>query len=598
MDPGISEERSSALFEKTCWSGCLLGVVATLYFLTGLAGHVHSRVLNLLVSSAVAGGALYFLAQFFAIPTHANRLGRLIWTAVWVILTVEILLGLLPPTARDELTHHLAIPKLYVQAGRIIEVPMAPYAYYPMLLDMLYTPWIHWGHDFVAKQIHLLFGFLTGVLIYAYLTRRMSSVYGLLGFFFFMSTPAILRLSHSAYIDLGITFYCTASLMCLLCWREERQASRWLVLAALSLGFALATKPNGLLACLVMSLVFTWIVAMPPRTSLRTVAAETAQFAVLTSLPFLPWLIKNWVQTGNPFYPLLGRFFSSDRAPVLEPGSFVELGLLAKRELLYGESIWQIVGLPLRVFFFGQDDNPQYFDGVLTPVLIVFLPWAFKGKWREEKKLIAAFVFCYFLYALFLVDLRIRYILPVVPALVLLLVYGIFNLYASIRRPVLLAAVLLFFSVWHGSYVWRYLHPPETLPYLTGRETRGDYLARKLPEYPAMHYISRQLPSSAKIYLLFLGRRAYYCDRAYFHDPGELPAFLMRIIQQAKDPHDIERSLGSRNLTHLMAHESLLVRFLRENLTEAQSRAWEVFAVNHLKLAFRQNGYAVYQIDG
>ena len=76
---------------------------------------------------------------------------------------IEIILCLVPPTARDELTHHLAIPQLYVRAGRIIEVPMAPYSYFPMLLDMLYTPWIYWGYDSVPKLIHGLFGFLTGI---------------------------------------------------------------------------------------------------------------------------------------------------------------------------------------------------------------------------------------------------------------------------------------------------------------------------------------------------------------------------------------------------------------------------------------------------
>ena len=61
-------------------------------------------------------------------------------------------------------------------------------------------------------------------------------------------------------------------------------------------------------------------------------------------------------------------------------------GIFARRESLFGENLWQIVALPLRIFFFGQDDNPQYFDGVLTPILIIFLPWAFKGKWLDDKQ--------------------------------------------------------------------------------------------------------------------------------------------------------------------------------------------------------------------
>ena len=589
------DERSSALLFKSCLAGCVLGTAATLYFLLGLAGYVYNPLLNVAVVSVLAACALFFLAEFFSIPIKANRLGRLIWVAVLVILIAEIILGFLPPTARDELTHHLAIPKLYARAGRIIEVPMAPYAYYPMLLDMLYTPLIYWGYDFIAKHVHALFGFLTGLLIYAHLTRRLSPVYGLLGFFFFISTPAVLRLSHWAYIDLGITFYSTATLLCLLRWSEER-ARCWLFLAGLSLGFALATKPNGLLAALLLGLLFVLVIGRAPRMPLSRLVSDLALFAGVTLLPFMPWLMKNWHQTGNPFYPLLGDFFPARSASVIDAASFVGFGVLEKRHLLYGESLWQILGLPLRIFISGQDDNPQYFDGVLTPILLLLLPWAFKGKWSDEKKLIAFFAFGYLALALFLIDMRIRYILLIVPSLALLMGYGIFNMYLSIKRPLLLYATLLFFAAWHGVYLWRYVQDSRPSKYLSGSESREAFLDRALPEYPAMRYVNDKVTSTAKIYLLFLGRRAYYCERDYFHDAGELPAFLIGAIQKAKDPEDIGRVLSSRNLTHLMFREDLLIRFLTDNLTPAQGHLWNDFATTRLRLAFRERGYAVYEI--
>lgn len=592
----MTDERSSALLLRTCLAGCVLGTAATVYFLLGLAGYVHNQFANLAVSVALATSALFFFAEFSAIPRKANWLGRLIWVVLLVILSGEIVLGFLPPTARDELTHHLAIPKLYARAGRIIEVPMAPYAYYPMLLDMLYTPLIYWGYDFIAKHIHALFGFLTGLLVYAYLSRRLSRLYGLLGFFFFISTPSVLRLSHWAYIDLGITFYSTASLLCLLRWGEEREGWQWLTLAGLSVGFALATKPNGLLAALLLALLFVLVIGRIPREPLSRVASAVGLFAALALLPFTPWVVKNWLQTGNPFYPLLGGFFAARSAPVVDAASFVGLGIFEKRHLLYGESIWQILGLPLRVFFTGQDDNPQYFDGVLTPVLVVLLPWAFKGKWGEDKKLIALFAFGYFVLALFLIDMRIRYILLIVPSLVVLLVYGIFNMYLSAKRPALLVATLIFFAVCHGTYFWGYMHRDRPLNYLRGSETREAFLRRVLPEYPAMRYVNDEVDPAAKIYLLFLGRRAYYCERDYFHDAGELPAFLIGAIQKAKDPQDIGRTLNSRNITHLMFREDLLIRFLTENLTPALGRMWNDFATTRLRLAFRERGYAVYEI--
>jgi 4-amino-4-deoxy-L-arabinose transferase-like glycosyltransferase len=590
------DERSSALLFRTCLAGCVLGTAATVYLLVGLAGHVHNPLANVAVVSVLATSALFFLVEFFSIPIKSNRLERSIWFAILVILIAEIVLGFLPPTARDELTHHLAIPKLYARAGQIIEVPMAPYAYYPMLLDMLYTPFVYWGYDFIAKHTHALFGFLTGLLIYAYITRRLSRVYGLLGFFFFISTPAVLRLSHWAYIDLGITFYSTAALLCLLRWSEEREARCWLFLAGLSLGFALATKPNGLLAALLLGLLFVLAIGRGPRKPVGRLVSELALFVGVTLLPFTPWLMKNWHQTGNPFYPSLGSLFPPRSASFIDPASFVGFGVLEKRHLLYGENLWQIIGLPLRIFVSGQDDKPQYFDGVLTPVLLLFLPWAFRGKWSEEKKLIAFFAFGYLALALFLIDMRIRYILPIVPALVVLLGYGIFNMYLSIKRPILLYAALLLFAAWHGTYLWRYVQDSRSYNYLRGTESREAFLNRALSEYPAMRYINQKLTGTAKIYLLFLGRRAYYCERDYFHDAGEIPAFLTGAIQKAKDPQDIGRVLDTRKLTHLMLREDLLIRFLTDNLTPAQGRIWNDFATTRLRLAFRERGYAVYEI--
>src|SRR5258706_8098085 len=214
------EQRFSRLLAQTCGVGVVLGGAATLYFFFGLAGYVHNLLLNIGVALILLAALLFFFYQFLNAAKGSGWVGWPIWLAILIILVFEILLGLLPPTSRDELTHHLTIPKLYARAGRIIEVPIAPYAYYPMLLDMLFTPWVAWGYDFVPKWIHALYGGLTGLLLYAYLARRLNVVYGLLGWFFFLSTPVILRLSHWGYNDLWITFFTTSSFLCLLGWRE------------------------------------------------------------------------------------------------------------------------------------------------------------------------------------------------------------------------------------------------------------------------------------------------------------------------------------------------------------------------------------------
>ncbi|MET0643992.1 MAG: glycosyltransferase family 39 protein [Candidatus Binatia bacterium] len=595
---GMMEERFSVLLFRTCVVGCLLGGVGTIYFLLGLAGYVGSSLLNLFVATSLVAAAGFFLTAFIGALWGTNWVGRVFWFAIFIILVTEIILCLVPPTARDELTHHLAIPRLYARAGRIIEVPMAPYAYYPMLLDMLYTPWVYWGYDSVPKLIHGLFGFLTGLSLYAYLSRRMNAVYGLLGFFFFISVPSVLRLSHWAYVDLGTTFYTTAALLCMLRWSEEKARGRWLILAALSAGFAVATKPNGLVAWLLLFFLFAWVSVRETEHGRDRIFSACMLFAVVGALAFLPWLAKNWLQTGNPFFPLLGGFFHVKAGVEGDGASYVNLGVFAKRELLYGESWWEITTLPLRLFFFGRDDDPQYFDGVLGPSLILLLPWAFKGKWLEEKKVLVSFALLFFLYALFLVDLRARYILPIVPPMAILLTYSVFNVYLRIKQPVYLFAVLFGFAAYNGYYLWRYFQDVAPSGYVTGRETREAYLARALPEYPAFQYVNRELSPMTKIYLLFVGRRVYYCEREYFHDGGELPGFLLRAIRSAKEPADVARQLKTRHLTHLLVRDELLIRFLRDNLDPAQQRLWDAFATNHLKNLFRDRGHSVLQLHG
>jgi len=591
----MAQDRYSLLLYRTSLAGCALGVVATLYFLDGLAGYPTGAISHSATALASTLAALFFLYVFFFELRDPNRLGILFWSLILVVLMLEIALGLLPPTARDELTHHLAIPRAYSKAGRILEIPFAPYSYYPMLVDMLYTPWVRWGWDSVPKLIHGLFGLLTGLCLYAYLARRLSPVYGLLGFLFFATTPAILRLSHWAYVDLGTTFYSTASLLCMIRWLETRDERKWLALAGLCAGFTMATKPNGLLATMVLALLLAFALSKEKRL-IQERAGHLFLFSLMAFISFSPWMAKNLMWTGNPFFPLLGNLFPS--ATGIDSGERGGLGLLARRDLLYGENGWQIAALPLRIFFSGQDDTPQFFDGVLNPMLILFLPWAFKGKWVDEKKRLFAFSSLYLLYAVFLVEMRIRYILPLVPPLVILLVYGIHNIYLRIRHPSFLAVSVTLLWLWNGIYLWNHVGAVSPWDYLRGREGREAYLSRMLSDYPAIRYANQTLPSTSKIYFLFTGRRVYYSERDYFHDPGDNAWVLARMIQTAQDAKDLRLKLAQSGATHLLVREDLLQRFLNDNLAPEQLRLWSTFAQGHLQGLFHARGYSVYQIHG
>ena len=73
------------------------------------------------------------------------------------------------------------------------------------------------------------------------------------------------------------------------------------------------------------------------------------------------------------------------------------------------------------MFFQGKDASTQYFDGVLNPILIIMVPFAFLTKALNRDKIFFLLFSVFFLFmAYFLTVIRIRYILPVVPFLAIM----------------------------------------------------------------------------------------------------------------------------------------------------------------------------------
>ena len=156
---------------------------------------------------------------------------RFIWLFWWVFKTmrpiirdsetiIKFLLASVPPVSRDALTHHLVVPKLYLQHGKMVELPAIPFSYYPMNLDLLYILPLYFGNDIVPKFIHFLFALMTAGLLFGFLKKRSGTLYALFGCLMFLSTPVIVKLSITVYVDLGLVFFSTAALIYLIKWSE------------------------------------------------------------------------------------------------------------------------------------------------------------------------------------------------------------------------------------------------------------------------------------------------------------------------------------------------------------------------------------------
>ncbi|MCI5225308.1 MAG: phospholipid carrier-dependent glycosyltransferase, partial [Candidatus Electrothrix sp. AX2] len=233
--------------------------------------------------------------------------------ALALVVLCVALLAYTPPFSRDALIHHLQVPLLYLQHGGIYEIPELKFSYYPMNLDLLYLGALWLGSDILPKYIHFFFALATALLLYRHLKKRLSDTYAWLGVVFFLSIPIIIKLSITVYVDLGLVFFSTASLLLIFRWLETDQR-RDLLLAGICCGLGIGTKYNGLLILFLLTLMLPIIVLRnqekPEKNSSKGKAIKaTVLFCFAALLAASPLLIRNTVWTGNPLYPLYNSVF-------------------------------------------------------------------------------------------------------------------------------------------------------------------------------------------------------------------------------------------------------------------------------------------------
>jgi 4-amino-4-deoxy-L-arabinose transferase-like glycosyltransferase len=551
-----------------------------------------------------------------------------------LVVSIIILSGI-PPVSRDALTHHLAIPKLYLKNGGFYEIPSLEFSYYPMNLDLLYMIPLYFGNDITPKFIHFAFALLTAWLIFRYLKKRTDTTYALAGVLCFLSLPVIIKLSITAYVDLGLIFFSTASLMCLFQWIENDFEIKYLLISAVLSGLALGTKYNGLIVLILFALFIPFIYskkkssgagkpgAHPIISALPLKTVGYGMVFILTAMVvFSPWTIRNYIWTKNPVYPLFQQWFqnkgtvpgsdlitessaeSEQTAPVFKG----PLPPFLTRKIIYNETWWQTLLIPIRIFFQGQDDNPKYFDGRLNPYLLLLPIFAFFPKKREdyglrtEKKVLLAFAILFLLFAFLQVDMRIRYVSPMIPPLIILSILGLHDVICTIgirfskpTKKLIKGLVVLGISLllcMNAGYIWNLFQRLDPLSYLSGRVGRHEYIENHLPEYPAIKFANENLPEDAKILALFLGNRGYYSDRDILFGVN----LFYAIAAKANSADALLFYLKQEKMSHLIVRYDLFKKHLHSRLEKKQKQIVADFLDKHTRLLFSKRGCGLYRL--
>jgi 4-amino-4-deoxy-L-arabinose transferase-like glycosyltransferase len=526
-----------------------------------------------------------------------------------------LILAAVPPVSRDALIHHLAIAKLYLEHGGMYEIPELVYSYYPAYLQMLYWGALALGSDILPKYIHMVFGFATAYLIYHHLRSRLNSAYGLLGALFFLSIPIIVKLSITVYVDLGLCFFSTAALLLILKWTESGHPVKYVIWAGLCAGMALGIKYNGLLVVCITGVLIPIIylrTAAPHRFGSAQAIKYGAFFILFAVIAASPWLIRNSVWTANPVYPLYDWVFNPDQQITNDPHDETSSirGVFATRYVLYNENVWQLAALPLRIFWQGKDDDPRYFDGRLSPFLLI-LPMVSLASLkscsktnRHEQLILLSFCLLYFVFAFNSTALRVRYLVPMVPPLVLLTMHGAARCMDAMRPYVqkqlvrtgiaLGAAVLLVLpNILYLAEQFKIVQP---FAFISRAISRDDYITRFRPEHPVIVHTNMQLPADAHILAINLGNRGYYFDRAVQFESTAAPRFLLAwLTETGANAASIKNHVVTSQISHILVRRDLFVSWLEEQPAEIRT-LWNEFFQSHLLFIMSHDEYGLFEI--
>ena len=549
----------------------------------GMAGYLKSTLYILIF--LLHAGLLVFAAslsvkKIFSEFQQSSLTLKLLAISAFIISLLFCLPNLiLPVTARDALIHHLAIPKLWIQSAAIYETSWHEWSYYPMLIQLGFSAILQFlPEQFCALYIFLFFPlFISAV---AALVRSISEPAAPLSVIISASLPIILKLSSSPLVDLPLAFFCAAGLY----YMFKGAAG----LFATSFGLALGTKLNAIPFVLFSSLSFLAI-NLAPQSNIKNRFLQLIKISVIALIIFSPWLIKNYIWTSNPLYPYAQSIFGSSETRI--DSGLRGLNPLQQRVLLYNESMLDVVLLPVRIFFEGQDDNPRYFDGVFSPLLFIGLIYAAFNLKDKKIRLLFLIFFAYLFFSLFSTGARIRYLAPVYPVIIALTSLAFLRLSAFSKLAAysgLLTHLLcsVFYVTNNGSLEKSY-------QYLVSEISRQSYLEGKIAEFPLIEYCNQNLPADSKIYLIYTGNQFYLYDRQTFSSGHTSADHLLYWIKSSPDGNSLAEKLKEQNITHLLFNQQRLYQVLSASLDAGQKTVWNDFYGNHLKPLHEGRGFSL-----
>ena len=288
-----------------------LDLLALLTLGLGASGILNSLTVWILLGIFAFIGGFYLARQFgkSKLLFIHNNAGFCILLAGVAVLTLGSPLCF--PYAWDEQTYHIAVPFRWINTGFPAVFADNPYSGFPLLPQLLFYLGIYNG-GILFPRLLVWAGYLlvfSSVYLYFKPYARRSLV--LFITFMFLANPLIISMMRSTYIEVFIMLNMLAALLAL---RETKISGGTVFLCGLLAGSIVATKLTGIG---IAAIIFMFIWPASRQNFSNRNFRLLIYFALGGIAMALPFYLRPWLLTGNPFYPFLASWFGGTEAEVM-----------------------------------------------------------------------------------------------------------------------------------------------------------------------------------------------------------------------------------------------------------------------------------------
>ncbi|NOZ23695.1 MAG: hypothetical protein GXP25_21680 [Planctomycetes bacterium] len=495
-----------------------MGIIGTLVLFLGLVGglYVWAAWVFVVVLLACALPGLRRVAGEWGrgVQPAMPQLSTVGWVMLFFIALhalMNLAVALTPPTEADTLIYHLLLPKKYVEAHRIYFMGESYFATMGYLMECLYTLGLLVGSDRLPALLQFEFGLLTATLIALCARRWFGLRDSLVPAAIFYCMPITAVSSTSAMVEMAAVFYSLLGVFFAIEFLQGGDRKR-LVTAGICVGLTAAIKLLGFLTCAgLLVVVFVGSMTMLKRGKRAIVDAAIPAAVALAVVS--PWLLRNLVWCGNPFFPELYGLFGASHWNDYSHSVVAEIhrgyaGRYAGRPF-FGlfTALWRLTNFT---------EPGRSVSSSVGPLYVALLPFCV---WAAVRSCVARmlFVFAVLYYIMWYytapyVDLH--HLMPALPALALIGAAGLSA--SSLCRgrlkivPTGFVVVALLYS-----YAVTAIYAAQFAPYVFGRTGRDDLLRRTTWYYDDIVWMNRNLGKEDKVAMAVAP--TYYLDIPHIH---------------------------------------------------------------------------------